>query len=113
MIGKKVIDSEPIPAIKVREVLEEFRDEHELNYEQNITTDHIVKFEHYSLEDSESIIEELTAMDIKLKIAVRIVDLVPKDLSDLRLIFAKENVPIKKEDMEKILTILEKYDVVE
>ncbi len=111
MIGKKVIDNEPIPAIKVREILEEFREDHDLNYEQNITTDYIAKFEHFSVEDSESIIEELQAMDIKTKIAVRIVDLVPKDLSDLRLIFAKENVPIKKEDMEKILSILEKYDV--
>ena len=52
-------------------------------------------------------------MDIKHKIAVRIVDLVPEDLADLRLIFAKENVPIKKEDMEKILDILQKYDVLE
>ena len=113
MIGKKVIDNKPIPAVKVREVLEDFRESHELTYEQNITTDHIVKFPHYSLEDTESILEELEAMDLKPKIAVRIVDLVPKDLADLRLIFAKENVPLKKEDMEKILDVLQKYDILE
>ena len=113
MIGKRVIDNTPIPAVKVREILEDFDESHELTYEQNVTTNHIIKFAHYSLEDTESILEELEAMDIKPKIAVRIVDLVPEDLADLRLIFAKENVPIKKEDMEKILDILQKYDVLE
>ena len=113
MIGKRVIDNKPIPAVKVREILEDFNESHELTYEQNVTTNHIIKFAHYSLEDAESILEELEAMDIKPKIAVRIVDLVPEDLADLRLIFAKENVPIKKEDMEKILDILQKYDVLE
>lgn len=111
MIGKEVIESKPIPAIKVRAILEKHRENHELTYEQNITTDYVAKFDHYSIEDSEKIIEELEAMDIKTKYAVRIVDLMPQDLADLRLIFAKENVPIKKEGMEKILEVLEKYDV--
>ena len=113
MIGKKVIDNKPIPAVKVREVLEDFRESYELTYEQNITTDHIVKFPHYSLEDTESILEELEATGLKPKIAVRIVDLVPKDLADLRLIFAKENVVVNKEDMEQILDVLQKYDILE
>ena len=40
-------------------------------------------------------------------------DLIPKDLSDLRLIFAKEPVQIEKKEMEKILEILEQYFVEE
>ena len=113
MIGKRVIDNNPIPAVKVREILEDFSESYELTYEQNVTTNHIIKFAHYSLEDTESILEELEAMDLKPKIAVRIVDLVPKDLADLRLIFAKENAVVKKEDMEKILDVLQKYDILE
>ena len=42
-----------------------------------------------------------------------IVDLIPTDLSDLRLIFAKENVHLEKDEMEQILAILEKYEVIE
>lgn len=112
MIGKNVIDTKPIPAVKVRKIIEDFSEENELNYEQNVTLNHVSRFKHFSLEDSEKIIEELSEI-IKPKIAVRIVDLIPTDLSDLRLILAKESVPIKKEEMESILKILSKYDIIE
>lgn len=108
MIGKKTLDSEPIPLAKVKEILEDFSMDHELNYEQNLTLDHVTKFRKLSLEDSKKLIEELEEM-LKYKHAVRIADLMPEDLSDLRLMFAKERVPLKKEDMEKILEILSKY----
>ena len=90
MIGKKIIESEPIQSVKVKEALEEFSQENELNYEQNITLNHLSRFKRYSVEDSEKIISELEdKIGLRHKVAVRIVDLIPQDLSDLRLIFAK------------------------
>lgn len=112
MIGKEIVNSEPIPAAKVKVILEEFSEDNELNYEQNVTLNHISRFKTYSLEDTEKIIEELEEI-VKTKYAVRIVDLIPEDLADLRLIFAKEKFPIKKEEMEEILKILDKYDTLE
>ena len=53
MIGKKIIESEPIQSVKVKEALEEFSQENELNYEQNITLNHLSRFKRYSVEDSE------------------------------------------------------------
>ena len=44
MIGKNIIESEPIPGAKVKEVLEEFSEDNELNYEQNITLNHLARF---------------------------------------------------------------------
>ena len=108
MIGKKTLESEPIPLIKVKEILENFSLDHDLNYEQNITLDHVTKFSKLPLEETEKLIEELEEI-IKHKHAVRIADLMPEDLPDLRLMFAKERVPLKKEDNEKILEILSKY----
>ena len=113
MIGKNVIESEPIQSIEVKEILEEFAKDNELNYEQNITLNHLSRFDHYSKEDGYKIIEELVAMDIKPKVAIRIVNLIPKDLSDLRLIFAKEAGQPDNEQMEQILEILDKYEVLE
>lgn len=113
MIGKNVIESKPIQSIEVKEILEEFAEDNELSYEQNITLNHLSRFNHYSKEDGNAIIEELVAMDIKPKVAVRIVNLIPKDLSDLRLIFAKEASHLDKEQMEDILEILGKYEVLE
>jgi len=108
MIGKKTLDSEPIPLAKVKEILENFSNDHELNYEQNLTLDHVTKFSKLSLEDTEKLIKELEEI-VKHRHAVRIADLMPEDLPDLRLMFAKERVPIKKEDLEKILEILSNY----
>ena len=114
MIGKNVIESEPIPGVKVKEVIEEFSEDNELNYEQNVTLNHLARFKRYSVEDAEEIIEKLQdELDLRPKVAVHIVDLVPEDLADLRLIFAKEPKQIDKEEMEKILELLEQYDVIE
>ncbi|MCL2156520.1 MAG: RNA polymerase Rpb4 family protein [Methanobrevibacter sp.] len=108
MIGKKTLENQPIPLAKVKEILENFSADHDLNYEQNLTLDHVTKFSKMPLEDTEKLIEELEEK-IKHKHAVRIADLMPEDLSDLRLMFAKERVPLKKEDMEKILEIISNY----
>ena len=114
MIGKEVIESEPIPSSKVKEILEEFSENNELNYEQNLTLNHISRFKRYSAEDAEEIFQKLQdEFGLRDKVAAHIVDLVPEDLADMRLIFAKEPTNTTKEDMEKILEMLEQYDYVE
>ena len=114
MIGKEIIESEPMPSAKVKKILEDFSDENQLNYEQNITLNHLARFKKYSVEDSEEIVEKLQdEFGLRPRVAVHIVDLVPKDLADMRLIFAKEPMKIDKEEMEKILEFLEQYDVEE
>ncbi|BBL62281.1 MAG: DNA-directed RNA polymerase subunit F [Methanobrevibacter arboriphilus] len=108
MIGKKALENEPIPAAKVKEILEDFQEKYELSYEQNLTLDHVTKFNKLSLEDTEELIGKLEEI-VKKKHAVRIADLMPKDLSDLRLLFAKERLPISKEELEEILSIVDEY----
>ena len=110
MIGKNIIKKEEITGVEVKETLEEFSQDYELNYEQNVTLNHLARFDRFSLEDAQEIIDKLeNDMGLRHKVAVHIVDLIPKDLSDLRLIFAKEPTQIEKEEMEKILDILNQY----
>ena len=52
MIGKEVIESEPVPSSKVKEIIEEFADDNELNYEQNLTLNHLARFKRYSITPS-------------------------------------------------------------
>ncbi|MBE6499376.1 MAG: DNA-directed RNA polymerase subunit F [Methanobrevibacter thaueri] len=114
MIGKNVIESEPIPSSEVKEVLEEFAENNELNYVQNLTFNHLARFKRYSAEDAKEIFEKLQdELGLRSRVAAHIVDLVPEDLADMRLIFAKEPGNTTKEDMEKILEILEQYDYIE
>ena len=109
MIGKKSLGNEPIPAAKVKQILEDFSENYELSYEQNVTLDHVTKFNKIALEDAEELIEKLQETGLKKKYAVRITDLMPEDLADLRLMFAKERIPIKPEELEDILKIVEDY----
>jgi DNA-directed RNA polymerase subunit F len=108
MIGKKVLETEPISVAEVKDILEGFAQEHELNYEQNLTLDHVIKFSKLESEESNKLIGELEEV-VKKKYAIKITDMLPQDLADLRLLFAKERIPIKNEDLEQILKIVEKY----
>ena len=119
MIGKKTLESKPIPAAKVKEILEEFKETHgdeKLSYEQNLTLEHVSSLNKLSLEDTEKLIEELKAffenleVEIDSKVAIRIADILPRDMADLRLIFAKERNAPSNDEMKELLEILEKYD---
>ena len=109
MIGKNTLETKPIPAAKVKEILEELSEKHELSYEQNLTLDHATNLNKLSLEDTEKLIEELEAY-VEYKQAVRIADVLPRDMADLRLVFAKERNAPSQDEMKEILEILEKYD---
>ena len=109
MIWKNTLETKPIPAAKVKEILEEFSEKHELSYEQNLTLDHATNLNKLSLEDTEKLIEELEAY-VEYKQAVRIADVLPRDMADIRLVFAKERNAPSQDEMKEILEILEKYD---
>ena len=115
MIGKKVIDTEAISSARVKQILEDFSQDNELNYEQNLTLNHLERFKKFSADDTDEIMEKLQEEhpNLRTRAIVHIVDLVPKDLADLRLIFAKEPYQPDKEEMEQILEILEQYDSLE
>lgn len=114
MIGKEIIKSEPIPSSKVKKVLEDFAEDNELNYEQNLTLNHLSRFKRYSADDADEILKKLQEeFGLRDKVSAHIVDMVPEDLADMRLIFAKEATKTSKEDMEKILEMLEQYEYVE
>jgi len=108
MIGKKVIDTDPITIAEVKEMLGNLSEHYELTYEQNLTLDHVTKFSKLDEEDAKKLVEELSEL-IKKTQAIKVADVMPEDLADLRLIFAKERGSFKQEDMEKILEIVNKY----
>ncbi len=108
MIGKKVIDTDPITTTEVKEMLESLAEDHELTYEQNLALDHVIKFSKLKTEDAKKLVEELEET-LKKTQAIKIADIMPEDLADLRLLFAKERGSYKTEDLEKILEIVNKY----
>lgn len=108
MIGKKVVETDPVTIVEVKTMLEERSKSYELTYEQNLALDHVTKFSKIEEETALKLVEELQEI-VKKSQATKIADLMPVDLADLRLIFAKERGSHKKEDLEQILEIVDKY----
>jgi DNA-directed RNA polymerase subunit F len=108
MIGKKVLKTDPIPFRQAKELLEERAKVQELSYEQNLALDHVTKFSKIPVESAQKLIAELEEI-IKTNQAVKMADMMPEDMADMRLMFSKERGAHKKEDLEKILDIINKY----
>jgi DNA-directed RNA polymerase subunit F len=108
MIGKKVLETDPIPFCQAKELLEERAKVQELSYEQNLAMDHVTKFSKISVESAQKLIAELEEI-IKTNQAVKMADIMPEDMADMRLMFSKERGAHKKEDLDKILDIINKY----
>ncbi len=98
-----------IPTAEVKKSLAEKGKDKELGYEQKITLDYLNKFSKISqtklnkLETDLKTIEKLTDRHISA-----IINLLPKDLDDLRAIFSNERVDLTPGDKEKILEIVNK-----
>ena len=118
MIGKKVIDSKPITISEAKEILmkkvEEKADEnnevdgHQFTYEQNLTIDYVNKFALLDAEDAKELVSKLEEYLTTVQ-AIKVVDLMPEDLDDLRLIFAKERGTFETETLQNVLDLLDQY----
>ena len=108
MVGKKIIETDPITSAEVKDILEERAESHELNYEQNLALDHVIKFVKTDAKTATKLVKEMEKI-IKKSQAVKLADTMPKDLADMRLLFAKERGSHKKEEMETLLKIIDKY----
>lgn len=108
MIGKKVYEERVITSSEAAELLKDsMKDEEEQIYEKKIALEHLSKFAKLKPKKARKLVEELKASNEKIRedIAVKIVDLMPKDENDVRAIFAKERYALTKEDIEGILKI--------
>ena len=108
MIGKKVIETDPITISEVKEMLEERLESHELTYEQNLALDHVTKFAKLESDAALKLVDELAAIVKKIQ-AVKLADVMPQDMADMRLMFAKERGSHKNEELEQLLSIINKY----
>jgi len=104
-----VIERRPVPIAVVKELLGKVK---EKNQEQKITFEYASKFAKLKGKEVEKLVEELKNANIpriKEKHIVKIVDIMPKTVDELKALFLKEEVTLSKEDLQKILDILAKY----
>ena len=106
----KVESEKVIPWAEVKKALEKKEKEKELSYEQKNALDHLRKFSKLSEKASGEMAEELAKIErLKERHIVSIINHMPQELEELRVLFANEVVNLPEEDRKKIISIVKKY----
>ena len=102
MVGKKIIETDPITSAEVKEMLVERAESHELNYEQNLALDHVIKFVKTDAKTANKLVKEMEEI-IKKSQAVKLADTMPKDLADMRLLLQRKEDRTRKKKWKHYL----------
>jgi len=110
MIGQKIIDEKPVSLPEVKQILSKVeKSVDEMDYVQKKAFEHAKKFAAISASDAKKMQEELVEAGLEAEKAVELVNLMPKDAEEMRMIFAKERVVPETETLTKYLDIVAKY----
>lgn len=100
-------DEKVVSWIEAKKILSEKEKNRELVYEQKNALEHLRKFCKIPEKKYEKIIEELKAMDkLKERHIVSIINFMPENQNDLRVLFANERLVLTEDDKKKILKLV-------
>lgn len=104
-------DKKVLTLAEVKDILTERQNEGgELTAEQKLALEHVQKFSRTDSKKAKKLVKELLELGFVSETnAVKIADLMPAAADDVRLIFSKERASVDKKDIEKVLSIVEKY----
>ncbi|NIO21459.1 MAG: hypothetical protein GTN76_12140 [Candidatus Aenigmarchaeota archaeon] len=103
----EVKDEKAISWIDVKKILMKKEKDKELGYEQKNALEHLRKFCKIPESKAEKMAEELKKIEkLKDKHIVNILNFLPENSEDLRIIFANDRVVLTDDDKKKILKIV-------
>jgi DNA-directed RNA polymerase subunit F len=106
----KIIESKPVSMTEAKEILTSRESRKELSYEQKLAFEHLKKFTKLNLEDAKKMSEELSSvLRMSQDTQVQIINFLPKNADEVRMIFSKEKFSLKEDEINKILEITKKY----
>ena len=111
MVDYEVIKEKFVPVSSAKEILSK-EEKDDLEYQQTLALEHAKKFSKLSEKDAYKLIEELQALDnrkLKDKYIVKIADILPKDMEELKVILSGSPVSFDDENLKKVLEIVKKY----
>ena len=118
MIGRKKLGERYLTIAETRELLErrkaegiEENPEEPMFYEARVSLEHAERFAKLKPEQAAELKEKLLGLFDWLdeRIAVKLIDLLPEDYFDIRVVFAKEEYMPTKEEAEEIIRLLDDY----
>ena len=107
MTNLEVLNETPLTMAELKDKLEDIKKrDKELNERAQKTQDYLNKFVKLKEKEALKLKDEVTNLKIprlKDKHIIKIIDIIPKDMDSLKLIFSAENITIKQEDLQRIL----------
>jgi len=111
MIGEEFIGRKPVTLAEVKQLLKARKKDKELTYEQDQTYKYASTFAKLTLKQREKLFSELMKLEtMNEALAVKILDLLPKDIEVIKLLPEKSE-GVSEEDLAKALEIIQKYAV--
>jgi DNA-directed RNA polymerase subunit F len=103
-------DKKMVTLAEVKDILSERQNDGELTAEQKLALDHAQKFSRVDSKKAKKLVKELTELGFVSEVnAVKLADILPSTADDVRLVFSKERASVEKKDIEKVLSVVEKY----
>jgi DNA-directed RNA polymerase subunit F len=100
----KINASKPATLSEVREILSERGEEGELGYEQSQALEHAEKYWKCDSKKVQKLLGNLTKKDkMTEEIALKIIDVLPKDPTTLKAILAKDKIEMSDEELADII----------
>lgn len=104
MIGKELISSKPVTVPEAGEIVASIEGEH--TYEQKATAEYVKRVAHVDAEKARDAVKKLVELGISEELAVKIVNIWPRDRIDLYTVLAKEE-GVTEDLYDKILEALQ------
>ncbi|AGB15995.1 uncharacterized protein conserved in archaea [Halovivax ruber XH-70] len=115
-IFKEIVDEEYLTISETKELLADIETERaldedrELRYELARAIEHANRFAVLEPEESLELVDELNELEkIDEPTAYKITNLLPRDRSELRAVFAQERYSLSGDELDEILDIIAKY----
>jgi DNA-directed RNA polymerase subunit F len=95
---------------EVKEMLDAEAADHELTPEQRYALDQVNKNVKVSASNAQKLVKELRELQFVSEAqAVKVADIMPTHVDDVRVMFAKERSTVDKKQLEQIIKLVEKY----
>ncbi|MCD6216025.1 MAG: hypothetical protein J7J92_03050 [Candidatus Aenigmarchaeota archaeon] len=104
----KILDEKIITNFEAKKIIEERKKEKDLNYEQKITIDFLEKSCKITKTVFEKLVKQLSEIQIlKPRHVALLINNLPMTEDEVKQIFAKERTNLKKDEIKKIVEIMQ------
>jgi DNA-directed RNA polymerase subunit F len=107
---QEILNEKLITDVEAREILSERKKEIELGYEQKNSLEHLKKYNILTPKKLEELLKKLSEVKkLKERQIISMVNMLPKDNDDLRLILEKDYTLLTEEEKNLILEAINKF----